>query len=110
MHSLERLNVNDLLDVKSFEYPLQRNVLLCFELLIDFKSGAIQHGVQQTQTGSPYAGLLLHLLVLVVLFLLLLLLLWCFTSTETVRLIRDGLLSQKAEKLYAGLGERRVLF
>ena len=102
MHSLERLNVSDLLDAKSFEYPLQRNVLLCFELLIDFKSGAIQHGVQQTQTGSPYAGRLLHLL--------LLLLLWCFTSTETVRLIRDGLLSQKAEKQYAGLGERRVLF
>ena len=101
MHSLERLNVSDLLDAKSFEYPLQRNVLLCFELLIDFRSGAIQHGVQQTQTGSPYAGLLLHLL---------LLLLWCFTSTETVRLIRDGLLSQKAEKQYAGLGERRVLF
>ena len=103
MHSLERLNVSGLLDVKSFEYPLQRNVLLCFELLIDFKSGAIQHGVQQTQTGSPYAGLLLHLPVL-------LLLLWCFTSTETVRLIRDGLLSQKAEKQYAGLGEQRVLF
>ena len=102
MHSLERLNVSGLLDVKSFEYPLQRNVLLSFELLIDFKSGAIQHGVQQTQTGSPYAGLLLLLL--------LLLLLWCFTSTETVRLIRDGLLSQKAEKQYAGLGEQRVLF
>ena len=107
MYSLERLNVSDLLDVKTFEYPLQRNGLRCFELLIDFKSGAIQHGVQQTQTGSLYDGLLLHLLVLLF---LLLLLVWCFTSTETVRLIRDGLLSQKAEKLYAGLGERRVLF